>query len=232
MTSASAGSSTGRPREFDVKAALQAALMAFWRGGYAATSLEDLTAAMGLSRSSFYGAFGSKHDVLLAAVRYYADGVYADLQVLAAARRTPVDSIQAIVRAIAKPCEDENGCVLVNSVAELAPDDVEVCKIARMQVGRVTCLLQELLARAGHEPGTAAHLSGALIACAFGATTLRKAGLPEATLAGLLEQVDRLLHLPSGKANTTAVPCATVIVSEPVQLEHGATAAPTDRPHG
>lgn len=198
MTSASVGTPMGRPREFDAHAALGAALMVFWRSGYAATSLDDLTTAMGLSRSSFYGAFGSKHDVLLAAIRQYADGIYAYLQDLAAARRAPLESVRAVIRAIARPRVDENGCLLVNSVAELAPDDLEVCEIARMQVDRVTRLLQELLARAGHEPGTAAHLSGALIACAFGATTLRKAGLPEVALVGLLEQVDRLLHPPGG----------------------------------
>lgn len=68
-----------------MQAALRAALRVFWRSGYAATSLDDLTAAMELSRSSFYGAFGTRHDVLLAGVRLYADGVYADLQALAAA---------------------------------------------------------------------------------------------------------------------------------------------------
>ena len=57
-----------------MQAALQAALLVFWRSGYAAASLDDLTAAMGLSRSSFYGAFGTKHDVLLAGVKLYADG--------------------------------------------------------------------------------------------------------------------------------------------------------------
>ncbi len=222
----------GRPREFDVNTALQVALMVFWRGGYAATSLEDLTTAMGLSRSSFYGAFGSKHGVLLAAIRHYADGVYANLQALAAARRAPIDSIKAIVRAIARPREDENGCLLVNSVAELAPNDVEVCEIARMQVGRVTCLLQELLVRAGHEPGTAAHLSGALIACAFGATTLRKAGLPEAALADLLKQVDRLLHPPSGKADAVAMSCPTTTVLDPIQPERDVMATLADRPRG
>ncbi|MGI4792980.1 MAG: TetR/AcrR family transcriptional regulator [Janthinobacterium lividum] len=180
-----------------MQAALQAALLVFWRGGYAATSLDDLTAAMGLSRSSFYGAFGSKHDVLLASVRLYADRIYADLQTLAAAEYAPADCIRAVVGALAKPRRDGNGCLLVNSVAELAPDDLEVCEIARMQVDRVTRLLRRLLAKAGHTSEASEHLSGTLIACAFGASTLRKVGLPDVDFAGLLAQIDRLLEPPS-----------------------------------
>ncbi len=179
-----------------MQAALQAALMVFWRGGYAATSLDDLTAAMGLSRSSFYSAFGTKHDVLLSAVRHYVDEVYADLEALAAAEYAPSDRVRAVVGTLAKSHGDGNGCLLVNSIAELAPDDLDVCEIARMQVGRVTRLLQGLLATAGHRSETAEHLSVTLIACAFGATTLRKTGFPEAALVGILAQVDRLLDLP------------------------------------
>jgi AcrR family transcriptional regulator len=39
---------------------------AFWNTGYAATSLDDLSAATGLNRPSLYGAFGDKQALYLA----------------------------------------------------------------------------------------------------------------------------------------------------------------------
>ncbi len=40
--------------------ALERALDVFWKGGFAATSLDDLSAATGMNRPSLYGAFGDK----------------------------------------------------------------------------------------------------------------------------------------------------------------------------
>src|SRR5262249_50758345 len=50
----------GRPRGYDPDAALACAVDAFWDAGFAATSLDDLTQAMGMNRPSLYGAFGDK----------------------------------------------------------------------------------------------------------------------------------------------------------------------------
>jgi AcrR family transcriptional regulator len=62
----------GRPRGFDRDAALEAAMLLFWRKGFAATSMSDLCDAMGISSPSLYAAFGSKEALYLEAVEYYA----------------------------------------------------------------------------------------------------------------------------------------------------------------
>lgn len=63
--------SRGRPRAYDPEAALQQARDAFWRTGYAQTSLDDISAAVGMNRPSLYAAFGDKHALYLRALEQY-----------------------------------------------------------------------------------------------------------------------------------------------------------------
>lgn len=64
----------GRPREFDVDAALDLALHVFWRKGYEGASMTDLTEAMGITKPSLYAAFGNKEDLFRKALDRYVDG--------------------------------------------------------------------------------------------------------------------------------------------------------------
>ncbi|WP_432422047.1 TetR/AcrR family transcriptional regulator [Rhizobium tropici] len=66
------GSARGRPRAFDRDAALTCAMRMFWIKGYEATSISDLTEAMGIATTSLYAAFGSKDELYAEALRYYA----------------------------------------------------------------------------------------------------------------------------------------------------------------
>jgi AcrR family transcriptional regulator len=61
----------GRPRAFDREAALGEAMRLFWRKGFEATSITDLTAAMGIGTPSLYAAFGSKEALYAEALCHY-----------------------------------------------------------------------------------------------------------------------------------------------------------------
>jgi AcrR family transcriptional regulator len=64
----------GRPRAYQPEVALGKALDLFRRDGFAATSLDDLSAATGMNRPSLYGAFGDKRELYIKSYqRYRAD---------------------------------------------------------------------------------------------------------------------------------------------------------------
>jgi AcrR family transcriptional regulator len=89
-SSSSDGKRRGRPRAYDPAAALRAATLAFWKRGYAATSLDDLAAATGMNRPSLYAAFGDKHALYMRALGQYWDaGLAAMHESLAVERPLP-----------------------------------------------------------------------------------------------------------------------------------------------
>ena len=61
----------GRPRAYDPQAALRQVTDTFWKTGYSATSLDDISAATGMNRPSLYAAFGDKHALYLEALAGY-----------------------------------------------------------------------------------------------------------------------------------------------------------------
>jgi AcrR family transcriptional regulator len=64
----------GRPRGYQPEVALAKALDLFRKDGFAATSLDDLSAATGMNRPSLYGAFGDKRELYIKShERYRAD---------------------------------------------------------------------------------------------------------------------------------------------------------------
>jgi AcrR family transcriptional regulator len=64
----------GRPRAYQPEIALGQALDLFRKDGFAATSLDDLSAATGMNRPSLYGAFGDKRELYIKSYqRYRAD---------------------------------------------------------------------------------------------------------------------------------------------------------------
>jgi AcrR family transcriptional regulator len=118
----------GRPRSFDRTQALERALMAFWRKGFEATSMNDLVDAMGINSPSIYAAFGSKEALFGEAVQHYS-AAYAN-GLLQALNDAPDASsgIGAMLDAAAELFTRPNlpgGCFVVSSIASNAPDGPE-----------------------------------------------------------------------------------------------------------
>ena len=72
-TLASEAKRRGRPRAYEPDVALARALDVFWKEGFAATSLDDLSAATGMNRPSLYAAFGDKRELYIKSYQGYRD---------------------------------------------------------------------------------------------------------------------------------------------------------------
>ena len=119
----------GRPRSFDVEAAVERAMGVFWSRGYHATALPDLLRATKLSRGSLYAAFGDKHSLFLRALdRYIADAL-TRMDIELAPRREPVDGLRTYLAGYVDRttgAKGRRGCLLVATAMELAGQDAEV----------------------------------------------------------------------------------------------------------
>jgi TetR/AcrR family transcriptional repressor of nem operon len=135
-----------RTPEFDREQVLDAALQAFWRKGYEATSLSDLLEATGLARQSLYNTFGDKRALFLAALRRYVDaGIGQFTKVLENGPVRP--AIRRIFDDAVRPANRDCGCFLVNSTAELLPDDADVRRLVAVAMGRQERALADALRR-------------------------------------------------------------------------------------
>ena len=103
----------GRPRGFSESHALDAAMRVFWEKGYEGASLDDLTQAMGINRSSLYSTFGDKEALFQRVVARYAEGPMAFL-FEALKQPTARGVVEALLRATVKFLADPNhprGCL-------------------------------------------------------------------------------------------------------------------------
>ncbi|MFL6709728.1 MAG: TetR/AcrR family transcriptional regulator [Massilia sp.] len=140
---------TGRPLSFDRAAALEQAMLAFWRHGYETTSVAELTGAMGITPPSLYAAFGDKQGLFLEAMRLYAGDPAAIAAALDAAPSARAGAAAMLEGAAISFTGDATppGCLLASATASgsAASADVQVAVAAvRQQVG---ALLLDRIAR-------------------------------------------------------------------------------------
>jgi AcrR family transcriptional regulator len=111
----------GRPRAYEPEIALGKALDLFRKGGFAATSLDDLSAATGMNRPSLYGAFGDKRELYIKSYQRYRDDARAELPI-----RKRLERIYAVALDIYLDGESPRGCFTVMTAASEAVADPQI----------------------------------------------------------------------------------------------------------
>jgi TetR/AcrR family transcriptional regulator, copper-responsive repressor len=120
----------GRPRSFDRESALQSAMEVFWKKGYEATSIADLTEAMGINPPSLYAAFGDKETLFLETIDRYqtrrGDSCpYCD-------EATARGSIETLLTYLARDFTDTchpRGCLMMMAAATSGDSSVKLQKL-------------------------------------------------------------------------------------------------------
>ncbi|MCU1694764.1 MAG: TetR family transcriptional regulator [Mycobacterium sp.] len=147
-----------RPRAFDETAVVESARDQFSSFGYAATSLDDLVNATGLSKGSIYNAFNDKHTLYLRTFERYCDDVVAQVAThLDGPDETAVERLRTLFDGIAgtgASATAPQGCFLTKATAELAALDPEVQTLARRTFDQLENLLFESVV-AAQRAGTA-----------------------------------------------------------------------------
>lgn len=138
-----------KPKQFDQEKTIQKAMRLFWTQGYEATSIQDLVETLDLSRSSIYDTFGDKHQLFLQALDNYRQLIVQNIErLLMSDQPFPALLVRLFDQFINDAQGRTRGCFMVNSIAELAPQDPEVVDIAARYSGEVRQLLTQALAAA------------------------------------------------------------------------------------
>lgn len=145
-----------RPKAFEIDDALASAMNVFWTQGYNASSLSDLTKAMGLSKSSFYETFGSKHDLFLKTIDHYVQTITSQIagaaHIEAPARKVIRALFDRAVQRMLDP-QSQRGCYLNNCAVEVSIRDNEAGERVLDGLGVMENAFQALVMR-GQQDGT------------------------------------------------------------------------------
>ena len=140
----------GRPLAFDREVALVQAMLLFWQHGYEATSLKDLTAALGVPPSSIYAAFGDKKGLFLAAVDRYLSGPVTSQSIIANAA-TARDAAGGLLQAAATGftgTDTPKGCLLASAAMSCSAAAAEVKEALAVRRRAIEALLKRRIAQA------------------------------------------------------------------------------------
>ncbi|AYH43842.1 hypothetical protein CDA09_10650 [Azoarcus sp. DN11] len=193
---------TGRPLEFDPQLAIDAAMSVFWLRGFEATSLSDLLAAMGLSKSSFYNAFGSKQQLFEACLVRFRRRHVERMGEMMHAAASPLAFVREMLLTNAREAREpgpRRGCLIMNTATEFAGRDAAVAACISDAARDFAAMFRtaiEMAQEHGEIPrnADAAVLARYLLTTMAGLRTMVKAGLPADELEKVVEVAMSALH--------------------------------------
>ncbi len=160
-------SKQGRPKASSRETLSEAACELFLEKGYDATSVSDITARAGVSRSSFFNYFAAKSDVIWSGFDERLERLISELTT-STRDDVRVDVRDAIVHFADGFAPDALALVMSNAAAMDAEADLE--REGSLRMVRMATALSSRFARAGSDELHAAILGAAYAAAVLSAT--------------------------------------------------------------
>lgn len=129
-----------RPQSYSADSILSSALDVFWRLGYEASSIRRLLEAMEINRGTLYTAFSGKEALFLAAMARYEEDIIPLVEEVLMAEPDPEVAIRRFFHDLigfSDPDTLKRGCLLFNSVSELACSRPHLARRAAMMLDRL-----------------------------------------------------------------------------------------------
>lgn len=141
-----------RPKEYSRDEALKNAMLLFWEKGYDKTSMQDLTSAMGLSRSSIYDEFQNKEQLFLESLIQYSELKQHNREVLIKKYSdNPKQAIEWLLYALVDDLhnkENPDGCMLTETVSSITRIDDAIALYAKEQIELIYTMYYTLIKKA------------------------------------------------------------------------------------
>ena len=136
----------GPTKAFDRYKVLDAAMIEFWKHGYAATSISGLRNVTGLGAKSLYDTFGDKRTLFIACLDHYAKKVLPVMFDQTIAKYPPQKALKKILEDLVKasPRGETKGCLLGVAAAEVENDPELSAEIRKYLVG-IQRVLEEVI---------------------------------------------------------------------------------------
>ena len=191
-----------RTRVFDEQQVLDRAMALFWRQGFEATSIQDLVETVGVNRASLYATFGDKRRLFIAVLDHYLTRVNGERLAILAGPGSAAASIAAFFEAIitaSQSGEKQLGCLITNTLTELAPSDSEIAAKLRTSLDRVEDAFAAVVRRGQESKELAADqdpraMARFLVGTAQGIRVLARGGATPASLREIVTVALRALR--------------------------------------
>ena len=173
----------------------------FWEKGFSATSVDDIAARTGLSKSSLYGAFGSKYKLYHTALERYLADHHAMVASLLIDSSQGLDDVDAFFGRIWEQVDcvgEDRGCLAVNTATELGSSEPALIEFGTQHRGFLregfTAALERAVNLGEFDGDRVADMANVLLTTVIGLAVMIRGGASAAEIHAHLESTKQSLR--------------------------------------